>query len=279
MTTPTDAGGTDSVTAIRMVAVESALWAAAEIARTPPGKVTVKTHHADLVTALDVIIERNVRQRVATAFPEHRFIGEEQGATGPESFQYTWFCDPIDGTTNYANGIPWCSFALCCHDRRGPLLGVVADPYRLEVFIGCRGEGATVITLDDDFRPTVGGGPLTAHQGAAIAGTVLTTEWLAHQPWPGMSGAVQRLASAGCTVRIMGSSALSVVQAAAGRAAGCILGNNDPIDDSAALLIAAEAGAVVCDKTGRRTAQPVPGGVLVAGPLVADAVFAAWQGR
>ena len=252
-------------------------WAAERIFHTPATSVETKRHGADLVTRLDRQIERHVRTAVATTFPDHRFCGEEDGDSGPVGARHTWYCDPIDGTTNYANGLAWCSFSLCCWDENGPLLGVVVDPFRREIFLARRAGGAYLAHLDQQFRIGSLRRPLAPHRGVTLAGTVVTMEWLAHLPWPGMSDTVTALAAQQCTVRIMGSSALSMVQAAAGRAAGCIIGAYDPIDDSAAALIAAEAGALVYDARGRLNVHPQDSGILIAGPSVAPMLLEAWQ--
>jgi len=263
---------------LEAVAIELACWAADRIARTPASGVTTKTHHADPVTALDREIETAVRARIIAEFAGHRLRGEEFGDTGPATAEYTWYCDPIDGTTNYANGISWCSFSVTCFDRQGPLVGVVSDPFRRELYVGRRGDGSEVRVLDDERRPVPGQVlPLAAHPGTTLAGTVVTTEWSTHQPWPGMGQTIATLAARGCTVRVMGSSALSLIQAAAGRAAGCIIGTYSPMDGSAAALIAHEAGMIVFDDQGRRTLHPDGGGILIAAPGVAEQLLSAWQ--
>lgn len=262
---------------LERVATRLGAWAAERIFRVPAESVETKRHGADLVTTLDRDIEREVRGAIAASFPEHRFCGEEDGDSGPAGARYTWYCDPIDGTTNYANGLAWCSFSLCCWDEIGPLLGIVVDPFRRELFIARRNGGAQLAHLDQEFRIGSARQSLTSHPGVTLAGSVVTMEWLAHLPWPGMATTIAALAAQECTVRIMGSSALSIVQAAAGRAAGCIIGAYDPIDDSAAALIAAEAGALVCDSRGDLTVRPDNSGILIAGRSVAAALLAAWQ--
>ena len=99
-------------------------------------------------------------------------------------------------------------------------------------------------------------------------GTVLLTELNGHLPWPGMYQMIDALGERHCTVRVMGSSALSLAQLAAGRAAAVVLGEYHPVDAMAGLLIAAEAGAVI------DYVIPPPAGVTAAAPLLAAQVTA-----
>jgi fructose-1,6-bisphosphatase/inositol monophosphatase family enzyme len=82
--------------------------------------------------------------------------------------------DPVDGTTNYASGLSWCSFTLALSDDDGPVFGVVADPYRDEIFTARRGDGAYL-----------NGTAIVRAPVPALDGAVVLTEWNAHQPWPG----------------------------------------------------------------------------------------------
>ena len=252
---------------IREVAIELAGWAATSIAGHPAAHTQTKAHAADLVTDLDQEIEVHIRGRIEEVFPDHAFIGEEFGETGSGDALFRWYCDPIDGTTNYANGMGWCSFSLCCWDDTGPLVGVVADPFRQELFCAVRERGALRFNSFDQGGETAGT-VLRARDASTLAGTVVTTEWAAHEPWPGMPGVLSALADASCTTRVMGSSALSMVQVAAGRAAGCVLGQNSRIDVSAAALIAAEAGAFVGNLAG--PGLDVKGLVFTAAPGVLE---------
>src|SRR4051794_2872305 len=177
--------------------------AARSIATIRATAVTTKAHPADLVTELDTHIESDVRNRLLGAFPDHRLVGEEFGASGSEQAAFTWFCDPVDGTTNYAHDLGWSAFSLCCTDSAGPVLAVVAHPVRRELVVTRRGGGAWRWTLADDFRPTGQREKLSASTTATLAGTIFTTELRAHVPWPGMFPMIDELAARSCTARIL----------------------------------------------------------------------------
>jgi fructose-1,6-bisphosphatase/inositol monophosphatase family enzyme len=262
---------------MRSLAIDLACWAAGRIATAPVAGVRTKANAADPVTDTDTDVEREVRARIATAFPSHRIVGEEFGDSGPADSEYVWFCDPVDGTTNYANGIAWCSFSLCCKDSRGGLVGVVADPFRRLLAVGVRGGGAVAMALDEEFVPATGTQrDLRVRPAEVLAGTVVMTEYLANVPWPGMDATIAGLVAADCTMRITGSSALALLQVGLGAAVGCIIGRYSAIDNAAAILIGSEAGAVVSGMDGAPDEAP-DGGVLLASPGVQPAILDVWR--
>lgn len=221
--------------------------------------IATKAHAADLVTDVDRALESYVRERIGQLFADHRIVGEEFGETGPPAASHTWWIDPVDGTTNFAHGIGWHSFSLALTVDGVPVLGFVADPSRNEVYRAVSAPGSL---------PTVAGSVARVAPTDRLAGTVVCTEWLAHVPWDGMPEMLDGLAAAHSTVRIMGSSALSLAQVAAGRAAAAAIGRFSPIDDLAAAFIAVRAGAQVISVDG--SLFPPTGGIAVAAPGVAD---------
>ena len=243
------------------VGLECAEVAAAVLQSTARGEVRTKAHAADVVTDIDLATERAVRAHLATAFPEHDVVGEEFGGT--EAGRPTWYCDPVDGTTNLAAGLPWTSFSLGLAVGRQPLVGVVADPWRHEVHHAIINRGAHRRGPDGlDV-------PVSASPAQSLAGAVVLTEWAAHVPWPGMLELLDALGHEMCTTRIMGSGTLTVASVGAGRAAGAVIGEFHPEDHLAAVLIGLEAGAIVLDGLGRASRWPDEGPFVVAAPGVA----------
>jgi len=190
MSTPTPSDGPtaeqlDDALAVALQAADTAI----ELARTTPnGVVETKRHAADHVTETDRSTERAVRQLVAERLPGHVVVGEEYGGTagaGP-----TWYCDPVDGTTNLTAGLPWTSFSLAMAIGSTPWVGVVADPWRGEVLHAVRGRGTF---LGGQRVPRLDGGELT--------GGVVMTEWAGYRPWPGMLGLLASLSDRLCTTR------------------------------------------------------------------------------
>lgn len=247
----------EEVTRAAALAQALARGASATIRHSHPRTALPKANAADVVTDIDLAVERTVTRAVHQHFPLHRVEGEELGASGAAAGAPTWYLDPVDGTTNLAHGIPWACFSLAVADEDGPAVGVVADPFRDEVWTAQRGGGAFL-----------NGVALRRREATSLAGSVVLTEWSGHEPWPGMFTVLAALSLRMCTVRIMGSSALSLVTAASGRAAGAIIGSYHHVDDMAGVLIAREAGACVY---GRGT-----DGVLVAGAAVAAELHDLW---
>jgi len=252
------------LSAAHALALDLAQWAITETREHRVTSVASKAHPADLVTELDRGIERHVRQVVLERFPDHAFVGEEYGGS-PVPGTPTWYLDPVDGTTNLANGVPWTSFSLALAVDDRPLVGVVAEPWQRTVFDAVDGRGAR--------RDGI---PLTLPADAALRGGVIGTELAGHEAWPGMHDLASSLTEAFCTLRIMGSGTLTLVGPAAGRGCAALVHRFNPIDHLAAVLIAHEAGAVVLDEDGRRSLFPARGGVLVAAPAVADETYALW---
>ncbi|MGU3410915.1 inositol monophosphatase family protein [Microbacterium sp. M1A1_1b] len=233
----------------------------------PVGTITTKAHAADLVTDVDRLVEQHVRGRVRAAFPTHGFTGEEYGEAPGD--KHRWYLDPVDGTTNLANGIPWTSMSLCLTRSGRPVVGVVADPWRGEVLEARRGRGATIrdrqLRLDDVPRP--------------LAGAVVGTELDGHLPWPGFGAFLDALAARSCTLRVQGSGTLTIAQVAAGRGIGGCVSSFNPVDHGAAVLLVHEAGGVVMTEDGPVSGFPELGApFLVAHPGAADELHQVWVG-
>jgi len=214
-----------------------------------PGAHT-KRDAADWVTETDVQVERYVRAGLLEAFPDHRVVGEEQGASGDTSAP-TWYLDPIDGTANFVHALPWFSFSLGLVVAGEPVLGVILDPTRGELFHARRGAGAFV----DET-------PLPSQREPGVTGHLVLTELAGDITWAGMRALVPWLAERHAVLRVMGSSALSLAAVAAGRGAAIALHRFAPWDIAAGVAICREAGLAVVDSQGHDTG--LPEGELVA---------------
>ncbi|MCY0880239.1 MAG: hypothetical protein OWU84_15035 [Firmicutes bacterium] len=224
-----------------------------------------KREPSDWVTEIDIAIEDEVRRQVTINFPDHHIIGEERGASGPANSNYVWYVDPIDGTNNFAHRIPWNSFSIALMWKNKPVVGAVVCPYTKESFVAWMGHGAYL-----------NGEHLEMPSAVPWPGSLVMTELENATWWPGLIDVVLWLASQEITLRIMGSSALSLIQLACGRVQGVILGKASPIDTAAAILVTKEVGFSI--KTESMSPEGLPQGVLVAAhptqiELFADQVF------
>ena len=125
------------------------LHEAAEAEVMPRFAEVARTHKADgsIVTAADLSMQRRVAQALNESWPEYGFLGEEmtedqQRQVWDSDSAGFWCMDPLDGTSNFASGIPFFSVALALFIGQKPVLGMVYDPVREECFAAQKGEGA-----------------------------------------------------------------------------------------------------------------------------------------
>ena len=98
----------------------------------------------DVVTEVDHLSEEAILEMIGRAFPDDAFLAEESGESGALGLEADriWVIDPLDGTVNYANGIPFFAVSIGLVIEGEPVLGVVLDPARDELFTAIQGGGA-----------------------------------------------------------------------------------------------------------------------------------------
>jgi myo-inositol-1(or 4)-monophosphatase len=229
-------------------------------------KPSAKESPFDWVTDTDRTLERHTRRVLTAEFPGIPVVGEEFGAdVGAHDARYRWVVDPVDGTANYVAGMPWCAYSLALVDADGPVVGVVADPYRSQIYAAARGRGARA-----------NGTPVLLRDRHEVTGAIVLTELTKIGPWPGMGEFISFAARSHSGVRVLGSAALAVAQVALGHAAAAVLHSYHEWDVAGAVALAVEAGASVTDRQGSGDPLPVDG-LLVAAPGVADQVLGWWR--
>lgn len=209
-----------------------------------PIPTTAKSSRIDIVTAADTEAEAYIVDELLGRFPEHHIVGEEGGGQGAAagSAPYQWFVDPIDGTVNFASKLPhFCtSIALATPDRQ-PLLGVIYDPTRRELFTAVAGHGARL-----------NGQRLQVTQTTELVDAVVTSGF----PYDKHTNPDSNLREwSAFLVRIrgerrLGSAALDLAYVAAGRLDGYWEKDLKPYDAIAGLLLVREAGGTVTDYRG-----------------------------
>src|SRR5919201_3904148 len=112
------------------------------MARFGRGFTIAKKGEIDLVTEVDLEIERRFRDLIASRFPDHQILGEEMGGARTAPAGPCWVFDPIDGTTNFAHGLPIFCASLALEIDGAPEVAAVYDPNRRELFTAERGAGA-----------------------------------------------------------------------------------------------------------------------------------------
>lgn len=107
--------------------------------------INTKSNRNDFATAIDRENEEFISREILEAFPKDCIIGEETTGTGciPElSPNKTWIIDPVDGTTNFANGLPLCCVSIGLCDQKMPVMGCIYVPMTKELYVAVKGYGA-----------------------------------------------------------------------------------------------------------------------------------------
>lgn len=190
----------------------------------------------DLVTEIDVEVERMFRALIRDRFPGHRVLAEEFGGGEHAESGYCWIFDPIDGTTNYAHGLPiFCSALALEIDGRVEIASVY-DPTRKELFTAERGDGARL-----------NGEPIRVTAAEALIDSLLCTgfPYDVHGATDEIVGLFGAFVGRARAVRRLGSAAIDLCYVAAGRLDGFWELRLQPWDIAAGALLVEEAGGRV----------------------------------
>jgi myo-inositol-1(or 4)-monophosphatase len=191
----------------------------------------------DLVTEADVASENAITQIIRTAFPEHSIQAEESGITR-KAEAHKWIIDPLDGTTNYAHGLPEFTVSIAFAHQEKPVFGLVLNPITEELFCGMQNHGATL-----------NGNPICVSGTENILDALLATGFPYDLPSVvnPVIERVRRCLLAAQGIRRLGSAALDLCYLACGRFEGFWEQNLSPWDTAAGVVIAQEAGATISD--------------------------------
>ncbi|MGH7393957.1 MAG: inositol monophosphatase family protein, partial [Candidatus Rokuibacteriota bacterium] len=203
-------------------------------------RITYKGAPTNLVTEMDARAEALILERLAAAFPDDGVLSEEAGARPGRSGR-RWIVDPLDGTTNYAHGVPVFAVSIALETAGRAALGVVYDPTLGELFVAERGGGAFL----GDARLAVSTTPV-------LDESLLTTGF----PYDIRRTADNNLReyAAFClrarAVRRLGSAVIDFAWLAAGRYDGFWALTLGAWDAAARALLVEEAGGRVTDLVG-----------------------------
>ncbi len=214
----------------------------------------------DLVTEIDHRSEKFLLGEIARRWPESRFIAEESGESG-RGGALTWYVDPLDGTVNYAHGVPLFCVSIACAWDGQARLGAVYEPMRDEMFAAERGRGARL-----------NGRVLQASKATELGKSLLVTGF-PYNAWTAVPNNLEyygRFARMTQGVRRLGSAALDLCYVAAGRLDGFWELELSAWDVAAGGLVAEEAGARVTDLKGEANYLQPPHSILAAAPGVYD---------
>jgi len=196
----------------------------------------------DLVTRADHEVEALIAAEIDRAYPRHGLLAEE--GTVRAGAEYRWIVDPLDGTTNFAHGLPWFAVSLALEYQGSAILGVVHHPPLDELFLAERGRGS---------YSTVRGSPLTRLRVSATAdlGSAVLATGLAGRGHRAYLRRLPALLEEVREVRIMGSAAMHLALVAAGRIDAFWEPGLNLWDIAAGALLVEEAGGRATDLDGR----------------------------
>jgi myo-inositol-1(or 4)-monophosphatase len=221
-----------------------AIDTASEIIRTHPLSALTEKSDRDLVSDVDLAVERAIRARLETETPGIGFLGEEEGRTGTPGAEWVWTLDPIDGTSNFVHGIPLCAVSLALLHHGRPVLGVIEAPFLGERYHAIEGHGAYLGAQ----RLTASGATELRDAVVAIGDYAVGKD--ADRENQLRLAATLQLVPRVHRIRMLGTAALDLAWVAAGRLDASITLGNKPWDTAAGVIIAREAEAVVVDTDG-----------------------------
>lgn len=208
----------------------------------------------DFLTETDGLVERYLRRRIAEAFPQDGFLGEETGGVPAND---VWVVDPIDGTANFARQIPHFCISIAFVSGGQVEIGAIYNPGTDELHFARRGCGATR-----------NGAPIHVADTSDYQRACVELGWSTRLPNATYLAALDRILEEGANVRRAASGALGLAFVADGRSDGYAELHMHPWDCLAGLLLVREAGGVTAPFL-ERDGLSKGGGVLAACPGIA----------
>jgi myo-inositol-1(or 4)-monophosphatase len=227
---------------LKNVLIEATRAGAAEILRyfNSDFKISNKEGINNLVTEADHASEKAILAVIRSHFPNHQILAEESGEMIQDS-TYKWIIDPIDGTVNFANGIPLNCVSIGIEKEGEMVLAAIYNPHINEFFFAEKGKGATLnnkaIKVSEQAQTI---------KACLVTGFPYTYINMANGPLE----IFERFIRKGVPVRRLGSAAIDLCWVAAGRFDGFYEHKLEPWDSAAGYLIVEEAGGKVTDFSG-----------------------------
>lgn len=205
--------------------------------------VDEKRFYDDVVSDADHGSEKIILRRIREIFPDDGIVCEESGHV--QEGEYTWVIDPLDGSINYVNHLPYCAVSIAVAHEQTHVIGVIYQPFTDELFWAQQGKGAwfanTRLRVQDRALKE---GIVCADFGRERKEEIV--RW------------IERLSTHCRYVRSLGSCALALCELSRGWTQGYMQNTLYPWDAAAGVVIAKEAGAVVTNREGKpwRLADP-----------------------
>jgi myo-inositol-1(or 4)-monophosphatase len=220
-------------------------------------EISHKENVNDLVTQADKESEAAIVAVIRSEFPGHYILSEEAGALAGDP-SYKWIVDPIDGTVNFANGIPLCCVSIGLEKDGAMIMGAVYNPIMQEYFVAEKGAGAF---LND--RPIHVSGQTEVARSCVVTGFPYTYLDTPNGPLQ----VFERFLRKGVPLRRLGSAAIDLCWVAAGRFDAFYEHKLQAWDSAAGYLIVEEAGGRVTNLSGGVYSPYHPGIIATNGKI------------
>ncbi len=221
----------------------------------------------DLVTNIDNQSEEYLIRRIEEKYPEHIIVAEESGTTGGDN-SHRWYIDPIDGTVNFAHGVPIFSVSIAYAYKDQVQMAAVYDPTRDELFTAIKGEGAWL--NDHPIHPTSTSELIDSLLVTGFPYDIADTDEDNLDNYAAFAKITQG-------VRRLGSAALDLCYVACGRFDGFWEIKLSSYDIAAGILIASEAGVKVTDIDGSDQLLTSPISIIAANPTLHQRIYSVLQ--
>jgi myo-inositol-1(or 4)-monophosphatase len=215
----------------------------------------------DLVSFVDQQAEAKLKQGLSAIFPEAQFIAEETSSNYTEVGDgYYWVIDPLDGTTNFLHKLPVFAVSVGLIYQKQPILGLIYEPNRDELFTSAKGNGAHL-----------NGKPIHVSPENSLSKSLLATGF----PYYDFSyqdrylDLLKELMRTSHGLRRMGAAAIDLAYTACGRFEGFFEANLKPWDVAAGKIIMEEAGGTVTNFSGGQEVI-FTGEIIGAGPIFSE---------
>jgi myo-inositol-1(or 4)-monophosphatase len=205
-------------------------------------KISNKEGVNNLVTEADHASEKAIISVIQKEFPDHQLLGEESGKLVQDS-TYKWIIDPIDGTVNFAHGIPLNCVSIAIEKDGEIIMGAVYNPHINEFFFAEKGLGATL-----NEKPIAVSNETEVIKSCLVTGFPYTYINMPNGPLE----VFEKMIRKGVPVRRIGSAAIDLCWVACGRFDGFYEHKLEPWDSAAGYLIVEEAGGKVTDHENRK---------------------------
>lgn len=220
--------------------------------------IRAKFNDSDIVTEADKASEQVIINNINRTYPQHAILSEEMGGNAIES-DYRWIIDPLDGTTNFSNGLPLFSVSIAVEYRGEVIVGVVYAPYLDEMFHAVKGGGAWL-----NGKPIAPSGKESLSHSVVTTGFPVDKDITTDNNLDNVSRVLPRVRG----MRRLGSAAIDLCYVAAGFLDGYWEMNLHTWDVAAGQLVVQEAGACYSHfRTDRNIS------VVAATPLIFETLY------